>query len=82
MNPGNSIMELREAEIMAMPPGDEQDAAWAELARDYGGELGGANRQQDFGAELATMGGAKGTDTGATYVAAHPLETMAAGLRH
>ena len=77
----NSIMEMREAEIMAMPPGPEKDAAWAELARDYEGELGGANRTQDFGAEMAMAPGAQGTNTGATYVAASPLEHLATGLR-
>jgi hypothetical protein len=81
MNQDNSVMELRKAEIQAMPPGPEKDAALAELVRDYEGELGSANRQQDFGMEMATMGQPEGMQAGGTYVAAHPLEHMAAGLR-
>ena len=77
----NSILELYKAEIQAMPPGPEKDAALAALVRDYEGELGSANRQQDFGMEMATMGQPEGMQAGGTYVAANPLEHMAAGLR-
>jgi hypothetical protein len=77
----NSILEMRKAEIQAMPPGPEQDAALAALVQDYEGELGAANRQQDIGMEMATMGQPQGMQAGGTYVAANPLEHMAAGLR-
>ena len=78
---GNSVMELRKAEIQAMPPGPDKDAALAALVRDYEGELGASNLQSEQGFEMANMGQPTGTDTGRTYVAANPLEHMAAGLR-
>ena len=77
----NSILELRKAEIQAMPPGPEKDAALAALVRDYEGELSASNLQSEQGYEMANAAMPTGTDTGRTYVAANPLEHMAAGLR-
>jgi hypothetical protein len=77
----NSILELRKAEIQAMPPGPDKDAAEAAFVRDYEGELAASTLQSDQGFEMANMGQPEGTTTRATYVAANPLEHMAAGLR-
>ena len=84
MNPAgtdNSILEMRKAQIEAMPPGPDKDAALAALVRDYEGELRAADSQSAQGFEMANMGQPQGMHAGGTYVAANPLEHMAAGLR-
>lgn len=79
-----TMYQKRLAEIQAMPPGPEKDAALAALARDYEGEQSAAMAQQKIGAELMSMGAPKATQTGGRYgttVAASPVEHLAAGLR-
>ena len=83
-NPNQTMMEARRAQIMAMPEGPEKDAAIAALVADYQGLGAAAEDQQSFGAKAALMDMPEGVQTGGkygTYVAASPLEHLAAGLR-
>lgn len=80
----DTMYQRRLAEIQAMPPGPEKDAALAALARDYEGEQAAAQTQQKIGAEMVAMGAPQAIQTGGKYgttVAANPLEHLAAGLR-
>ena len=80
----NTIYQQRLAQIKAMPPGPQQEAALAKLARDYQGEQAAAAQQSRQGMEMSGAQTPRGTQTGGrygTYVAANPLEHLATGLR-
>jgi hypothetical protein len=79
-----TMYERRLAEIQAMPPGPDREAALELLSRDYPGLAKTATTSQEQGFEMAMSPGAKGTELGgrySTYVAANPLEHLASGLR-
>lgn len=79
-----TIYQQRLAQIKAMPPGPEKEAALAALSADYAGQQAAATQQMNLGAEMASQGAPGVTQLGgkyATAVAANPLEHMAAGLR-
>ena len=80
----NTIYQQRLMEIKSMPPGPQQEAALAKLARDYQGEQAAAARQSSQGMEMSGTPTPQGTQTGGrygTYVAANPLQHLASGLR-
>ncbi len=79
-----TMYQQRLAQIQAMPPGPEKDAALAALSADYEGQQTAAAQQMKLGADMASQGAPGVTQLGgkyATAVAANPLEHMAAGLR-
>ena len=79
-----TMYQARLAQIQAMPPGPEKDAALAALAADYKGMQAANTQQMKIGADMASQGAPGVTQLGgkyATAVAANPLEHMAAGLR-
>ena len=79
-----TMYEAYFSQINAMPDGPEKRAAQAALVRSYADEQKMAQNQNDFGAEAALMAMPEGTQTAGkygTYVAANPLEHLAAGLR-
>ncbi len=81
---GGSVYQQRLAQIKAMPPGPQQDAALAALARDYQGENDLASKQMDYAQEAIGAGTPEATQTGGrfgTTVAANPLQHLASGLR-
>jgi hypothetical protein len=79
-----SMYQQRLAQIKAMPPGPQQEAALMALSRDYEGEQTAARDQMRYGNEAAMQGGSDPMKTGGrfgTTVARNPLEHMADGLR-
>lgn len=82
--PSASMYQQRLAQIKAMPPGPQQEAALAALSRDYEGEQTAARDQMKYGNEAAMKGGSDPMKTGGrfgTTVARNPLEHIADGLR-
>lgn len=80
----DTMYQQRLAQIRAMPPGPQQEAALAALSRDYQGEQTAAQDQMRYANEAINQGQPGVTQTGGrfgTTVAANPLEHMAAGLR-
>jgi hypothetical protein len=80
----DSMYQQRLAQIKAMPPGPQQEAALMALSRDYEGEQTAARDQMKYGNEAAMKGGSDPMKTGGrfgTTVARNPLEHIADGLR-
>lgn len=79
----SNLQALRDR-IAAMPPGQQKDAALAELLRNYPGEMQALESRTSAADEMAATPMPQGTHLGgryATYTAASPVEHLASALR-